>query len=609
MAINPAEITTVRIDQLANEALTLASILPHQIGTDLKQANIQQLVDFVATQIGAGTGVGFLALAVTDGQQLPDVPEDPSFFLAGAGTYLNINGYPDIICTENLNAIMSLSDHWELAVEIPITPLIPLVESVTGALVNNTDPLNPVINTPTLQQVLDNNHDLVDNNNFQGTDAGNGNTGININGFGANAAKNQTGSRNNAFGNFSLEDNTGDDVNGFGRGSASTNSGNHINAFGNEALQNNSGNNANAFGDRAGDGNTHANVNLFGLKAEADAANQTVFSKGASDQIRVSFTNVTGYKKVELQNSDGTLALLTDCDTNAILNNIGNGSIIDQAYLPSFVDDVLEFANLAAFPVTGATGKIYIALDTNKQYRWTGTVYVQITNGFIASTDDVPEGGSNLYFTVTRVLNTLLTGISFSTGRVIAATDTILEALGILQKQISDILVIKADVNSPAFTGLPTAPTMAANDNSTRLATTAYVDANITEYPETTYSQTITYTSISPPSGGLTANYRATRVGKCVSVRLNFKNAVAGTGVSVAIIPFPSGLPSPGAITDFNTNNDFIGTGSGVFQTGANSGVASRVVIRKVSGGYEIHLIASSASYISGIVNFQYFIS
>jgi len=300
---------------------------------------------------------------------------------------------------------------------------------------------------------------------------------------------------------------------------------------------------------------------------------------------------------------------LTDCDTNAILNNIGNGSIIDQAYLPSFVDDVLEFANLAAFPVTGATGKIYIALDTNKQYRWTGTVYVQITNGFIASTDDVPEGGSNLYFTVTRVLNTLLTGISFSTGRVIAATDTILEALGILQKQISDILVIKADVNSPAFTGLPTAPTMAANDNSTRLATTAYVDANITEYPETTYSQTITYTSISPPSGGLTANYRATRVGKCVSVRLNFKNAVAGTGVSVAIIPFPSGLPSPGAITDFNTNNDFIGTGSGVFQTGANSGVASRVVIRKVSGGYEIHLIASSASYISGIVNFQYFIS
>ena len=28
---------------------------------------------------------------------------------------------PDIVCTKELNAIMSLSDHWEIAVEIPIT--------------------------------------------------------------------------------------------------------------------------------------------------------------------------------------------------------------------------------------------------------------------------------------------------------------------------------------------------------------------------------------------------------------------------------------------------------------------------------------------------------
>ena len=144
---------------------------------------------------------------------------------------------------------------------------------------------------------------------------------------------------------------------------------------------------------------------------------------------------------------------------------------------------------------------------------------------------------------------------------------------------------------------------------STATQTALDLKADITEYPETTYSQTITYSATTAaPSGGLTANYRATRIGKCVSVRFNFKNAVAGTGVTQAIIPFPSALPSPSAITDFNTNGDFIGTGSGVFQTGANNGVASRVVLRKVTGGYEIHLIASTASYISGILNFQYFI-
>ena len=40
--------------------------------------------------------------------------------------------------------------------------------------------------------------------------------------------------------------------------------------------------------------------------------------------------------------------------------------------------DVLEYANLAAFPTTGESGKIYLALDTNKTYRWTGSAYVQI---------------------------------------------------------------------------------------------------------------------------------------------------------------------------------------------------------------------------------------
>jgi len=43
--------------------------------------------------------------------------------------------------------------------------------------------------------------------------------------------------------------------------------------------------------------------------------------------------------------------------------------LVPSANLPSFVDDALEFANLAAFPVTGVSGKIYIALNTNLIYR------------------------------------------------------------------------------------------------------------------------------------------------------------------------------------------------------------------------------------------------
>ena len=40
---------------------------------------------------------------------------------------------------------------------------------------------------------------------------------------------------------------------------------------------------------------------------------------------------------------------------------------------------VKTFANLAAFPATGALKTIYIAEDTNKTYRWTGSVYTEIS--------------------------------------------------------------------------------------------------------------------------------------------------------------------------------------------------------------------------------------
>ena len=53
--------------------------------------------------------------------------------------------------------------------------------------------------------------------------------------------------------------------------------------------------------------------------------------------------------------------------------------IINQANLPSYVDDVLEFANKTAFPTKGESGKIYVDQATNKTYRWSGSGYVEIS--------------------------------------------------------------------------------------------------------------------------------------------------------------------------------------------------------------------------------------
>ena len=59
-----------------------------------------------------------------------------------------------------------------------------------------------------------------------------------------------------------------------------------------------------------------------------------------------------------------------------------NGKV-PASQLPSFVDDVLEFNNLASFPATGEADKIYVDKATNKTYRWGGTGYVQLNEGIV----------------------------------------------------------------------------------------------------------------------------------------------------------------------------------------------------------------------------------
>ena len=56
-----------------------------------------------------------------------------------------------------------------------------------------------------------------------------------------------------------------------------------------------------------------------------------------------------------------------------------SGGLIPSQYLPSYVDDVVEYSTLSAFPATGEGGKIYVALDTNLTYRWGGSSYVEIS--------------------------------------------------------------------------------------------------------------------------------------------------------------------------------------------------------------------------------------
>lgn len=181
--------------------------------------------------------------------------------------------------------------------------------------------------------------------------------------------------------------------------------------------------------------------------------------------------------------------------------------LIPLTQLPSYVDDVLEFANLAAFPAVGAQGKIYVALDTNKTYRWSGSVYIYITSGAVdsvagktgvvtlvkgdvglGSVDNTSDASKPVSTAQQAALNLkanlaspVLTGIPqaptaapgtnttqiATTAHVFAATSSVLAGIS-----------AKADIDSPSFTGIPLVPTAAIGNNTTQASSTAFVLAN-----------------------------------------------------------------------------------------------------------------------------------
>lgn len=128
-------------------------------------------------------------------------------------------------------------------------------------------------------------------------------------------------------------------------------------------------------------------------------------------------------------------------------------SKVPSTYLPAYVDDVLEFASVSAFPGTGETGKIYVALDTNRTYRWGGSSYTEISPS-PGSTDSVPEGAVNLYHTTARAAAAApVQSVSGKTGTVTLVKGDV--GLGNVDNT--------SDANKPVSTAQQTALDLKAN--------------------------------------------------------------------------------------------------------------------------------------------------
>lgn len=178
-----------------------------------------------------------------------------------------------------------------------------------------------------------------------------------------------------------------------------------------------------------------------------------------------------------------------------------------------------------------------------------------------ANTDSLAEGSTNIYFTEPRVRSTALTGLSLLVGGAITAADSVLSALGRLQKQISDAITAiggKQDalVSGTSLKTVNGASLLGAGDLSISAGASL---AQVVEYTGT--AKTLALTDINtvvdctsssavtitiPPQSSVTWTADAE-----IHVRMSGTGAVSiavGSGVTIPPLAAPIALSGQGAM-------------------------------------------------------------
>ena len=218
----------------------------------------------------------------------------------------------------------------------------------------------------------------------------------------------------------------------------------------------------------------------------------------------------------------------------------GSGKV-PSAQLPSYVDDVVEGANLAALPATGETGKIYVTLDTNKTYRWSGSAYVEISAS-PGSTDAVTEGSTNLYFTNARARSAISASGSLSynssTGVLSYTAPTAVSQLS------NDSGYITSSALSPYLTSATAASTYqtalvsgtsikTVNGNSVLGSGNIQIDGGVTSFNTRTGAVTLSSGDVTTALGF--TPYNATNPSGYITSSSNITGTAAGiTGYTLA---------------------------------------------------------------------------
>tara|TARA_B100000470_G_scaffold220482_1_gene208992 strand:- start:197 stop:1957 length:1761 start_codon:yes stop_codon:yes gene_type:complete len=160
--------------------------------------------------------------------------------------------------------------------------------------------------------------------------------------------------------------------------------------------------------------------------------------------------------------------------TNKTIDANGTGNSISNLEVADLASGVLD-TDLTAVAATDTTLASAKAIKTYVDSQSHSNVTASSTTTFTNKTIDVDATGNS----ITNLANANIKAAAAIDASKIAdgsVSDAEFQRLDGLTSDIQTQLDLKAALASPALTGNPTAPTQVAGNNSTRLATTAYVD-------------------------------------------------------------------------------------------------------------------------------------
>lgn len=173
--------------------------------------------------------------------------------------------------------------------------------------------------------------------------------------------------------------------------------------------------------------------------------------------------------------------IATKGQPNGFASLDGKG-LIPSSQLPAYVDDVIEVATFDELPEVGEAGKIYVTLDTNLTYRWSGTRYIEISQSLaLGETSSTAYAGDKGKVT-TDIVTSIGTGVGLTT---IVPSDTAVQinSMGIDRDDLDSRFnrrIVSLDIQSATTTKagvMSAADKTKLNDLKTQEGITADISA------------------------------------------------------------------------------------------------------------------------------------